>query len=364
MKEGIKLLEYVKLYFQWHIILLIFLILSSIILAADLGINKKSKIIIGSIIGIIFILTIAHTVERYLCEETNAYPNLRFFFTVIKYIGPQLILCLLTTTILHNKKLECVLYIILGIESILIVTSQASHLVYYIDQNNTFVRSYLGFLPFVISLLYLVLFIVTIILRFKTERVELIFLLTPAILCAIVTILEALDIISHQLNTALGSAILFYEIYLFYINSKKDVLTGLYNRHSFVIDLKNHLDKLNALISMDLNGLKKINDTYGHQAGDEAILAAAKSFTNVKGYKFKVYRVGGDEFNAIVYNVDENNVKDIVNAMNDNIINLGYSASFGYVMKDKKYTLDELIKLADEKMYEAKRLYYQNKSAN
>lgn len=356
--------EYFKLYFQWHIVLLIFLLLSSLILVTDLGIAKKAKGLLASIIGIIFLLTIVHTVERYLCEETNDYPNLRFFFTVIKYIGPQLILCLLITTIFHNRKIETVLYAALGIETILIATSQATHLVYYIAEDNTFTRSYLGYLPFVMSLIYLVFFILIIIYKFKTERMELVFLLTPALLCAVVTVLEALDVISQQLNTALGSAVLFYEVYLYYVNSKKDTLTGLLNRHSFVMDLKSHIDDLEALISMDLNGLKKINDTYGHHAGDMAIIAAAKSFTNVKGYKLKVYRVGGDEFNAIVQNANEEDVKNIIKIMNDNIKSYGHSASFGYVMNDKEYTIDTLLKIADERMYEAKRKYYQEKDNN
>ena len=101
--------EYIKLYFQWHIILLVFLILSVIILLTDLGIKKKAKVLLGTIVGIIFLLTIVHTVERYVCEETNDYPDFRFFLTVIKYIGPQVILFLLICSILNKKKIEIVL---------------------------------------------------------------------------------------------------------------------------------------------------------------------------------------------------------------------------------------------------------------
>ena len=352
--------EYIKLYFQWHIILLAFLALSIIILATDLGIEKKAKAKLASIIGIIFLLSIVHTIERYVCEETNDYPNFRFVLTVIKYIGPQLILCLLITTLSNNKRINISLYSLLGIEFILLATSQFTHLVYYISENNTFTRSYLGILPFAFSLLYLIAFVVIIVIKLKSERFELVFLLASALLCVVITILEALDIISAQLNTALGSAILFYEIYLFYVNSKKDFLTGLLNRKSFVNDLKNNDDKLSALISMDLNGLKTINDSYGHQAGDDFIVASAKAFTSVKGYKYKVYRVGGDEFNAIVFNAKEDNIKKMIEIMNDNITKANYSVSFGYVMNDKKYSVDDLIKLADEVMYESKKKYYQN----
>lgn len=350
--------EYIKLYFQWHIILLVFLILSVVILLTDLGIKKKAKILLATIVGIIFLLTIVHTVERYVCEETNDYPDFRFFLTVIKYIGPQLILFLLICSILNKKKIEILLLSILVIETILLSTSQVTHLVYYVASDNTFTRSYLAYLPFILSLFYLVFFITVIIMKLKTEKFELIFLFASALLCGVITILEALDIIQNQLNTALGSAILFYEIYLFYVNSKKDFLTGLLNRHSFVRDLNNYDDKLSALISMDLNGLKQINDTEGHQAGDIAIISSAKAFTDVKDFKIKVYRVGGDEFNAIVFNANEDGVKKVIEKMRENITKAGYSASFGYQMNDKKYGVDELIKLADAFMYEEKKDYY------
>ena len=53
-----------------------------------------------------------------------------------------------------------------------------------------------------------------------------------------------------------------------------------------------------------------------------------------KGYKYKVYRVGGDEFNAIVFNCNEDNVKEIIKIMDDTIKSSGYNVSFGYSMNN------------------------------
>ena len=350
--------EYVKLYFQYHIILLVFLLLSILILFTDLGVKKSVKIKLGVIVGIIFVSSIVHLVERYVCEETNDYPNFRFVLTVIKYLSPQIILCLLISTLLQSKRIILSLYIILGIEAALLATSQFTHIVYYIAQDNTFTRSYLGFVPFVVSFFYLISFMVVIIHKFKSDKFELVFLLSSPILCSLITALEAFDIIKERLNTALGSSILFYEIYLFYMNSKKDFLTGLLNRHSFMRDMKLKKEKISALISMDLNGLKVINDTKGHQAGDEAIISAAKSFTSLKGYKYKVYRVGGDEFNAIVFDASDKDLQDMIKEMNDAITKMGYSVSFGYAMNDDTYSIDDLIKYADFEMYKTKKEYY------
>ena len=356
--------EYVKLYFQYHIILIVFLLLSILILFTDLGIKKGAKIKLGVIVGIIFVSSIVHIVERYVCEETNDFPDFRFVLTVIKYLCPQIILCLLMSTILQSKKINMIFYIILGVEAILLATSQATHLVYYVDPENKFTRSYLWFIPFVISFFYLIAFLDVIIYKFKSDKFELVFLLSSPILCTLITILEAFDIIKERLNTALGCSILFYEIYLFYLNSKKDFLTGLLNRQSFMRDIKSKKDKISALISMDLNGLKVINDTLGHQAGDEAIKSAAKSFTSVKNYKYKVYRVGGDEFNAIVFDATDEDLKNIINNMNETISQMGYSASFGYSMNKDEYTIDDLIKYSDLEMYNSKKEYYKEKEAN
>ena len=57
-----------------------------------------------------------------------------------------------------------------------------------------------------------------------------------------------------------------------------------------------------ALVFMDLNGLKKINDTYGHNAGDEMIIASAGCIKNTFSHMGFSYRIGGDEFCVILPN--------------------------------------------------------------
>ena len=92
-----------------------------------------------------------------------------------------------------------------------------------------------------------------------------------------------------------------YETDLKYI-SFHDQLTGLYNRHY----LEEEMERLDterqmpiSIIIMDLNGLKLINDTYGHNTGDEMLKRAAKILTNVCRSEDLIARYGGDEF--VVY---------------------------------------------------------------
>lgn len=350
--------EYIKIYFQNYTIMLVLIFLIMVLLTTDLGVSKKAKFFLGITGIIVFALSIINTTDVYITEETEGYPTARFILTLFKYIGPQAILCIVITSIGIKKRINLILYAALLIEIILLSISQSTHLVYYIADSNLFKRGSIWLLPFVMSFIYFVTFIITIIYKFKSQRFEFIFLLSGAVMCSIITTLETLDIISNQLYTGLAASILFYEIYLYYMNSSKDFLTGILNRQSFINDLNNNKKRMAALISMDLNGLKNINDTQGHTAGDKALIAAARSFSSVKGYNIKVYRVGGDEFNAIVYNANEEDVNKIIDRMKRNIILAGYSASIGYVMNDEKYTVDDLINISDQKMYEKKQLFY------
>jgi diguanylate cyclase (GGDEF)-like protein len=88
--------------------------------------------------------------------------------------------------------------------------------------------------------------------------------------------------------------------------ARSDSLTGLANHRAFQDDLSEAIDRRNsagvpfALLAFDLDGLKRVNDVEGHQAGDEYIKAAAACVRDVIGDAGSVYRTGGDEFMAIL----------------------------------------------------------------
>lgn len=87
--------------------------------------------------------------------------------------------------------------------------------------------------------------------------------------------------------------------------AKEDRLTGLGNRRAFeeqMAQIQKSADTYRdaVLIFMDLNKLKYINDHFGHNAGDEAIVAAARCIENVFAKEGTCYRIGGDEFCAVI----------------------------------------------------------------
>ena len=121
--------------------------------------------------------------------------------------------------------------------------------------------------------------------------------------------------------------------------SNTDELTKCFNRRAYDSDMqKLDLNTKWAYISLDLNGLKKANDTLGHSAGDELICAAANCMKFAFASYGKIYRIGGDEFVVLIQE----------------------SVSYG-VVKSSEQSFDSIhsvSKLADERMYQNKKEYY------
>ncbi|MBR0092492.1 MAG: GGDEF domain-containing protein, partial [Lachnospiraceae bacterium] len=144
-----------------------------------------------------------------------------------------------------------------------------------------------------------------------------------------------------------------------------DALTGLPNRKS----ADNVFRSLNSavgsycIVSMDLDNLKIINDTYGHDAGDSMLKAAADTLIeSVADLGFRA-RMGGDEFVLVLKRVPETAVASLLEEIEEKLNGAGivrhripYSISYGYAFKDevKKGTAVDVYNLADERMYEQK----------
>ena len=149
-----------------------------------------------------------------------------------------------------------------------------------------------------------------------------------------------------------------------------DEMTRLYNRRCYDEDLKeiakNGLSEDFVIFSVDVNGLKKVNDTKGHAAGDELIKGAADCLALSVGNQGKVYRTGGDEFMAIVHTLNPEGLRGGISGKAGEwhgVYSDEISLSIGYaVHKDKpEASLEELERIADEDMYSEKAKYYKEK---
>lgn len=154
-----------------------------------------------------------------------------------------------------------------------------------------------------------------------------------------------------------------------------DELTGLYNRRAYEDDLTkfkaNSIPSDMVYVSFDVNGLKVVNDSLGHEAGDELICGAADCLTEVFGVYGKVYRTGGDEFQAIIYcnNLILDSIKQKFESIVQNwtgklVSELRISAGYVVYSENSSLSVNEIVKLADQEMYKAKSVYYISKGVD
>lgn len=151
----------------------------------------------------------------------------------------------------------------------------------------------------------------------------------------------------------------------------KDDLTGLYNRQGFRISAKPVLEqareKNEKLLTMvfDLDGLKTINDTFGHLEGNFAIQVLGHALEHTNSENLVIARLGGDEFYALACGLTEADAREIALNVNKYLENYNklhtkkynIRVSSGYALKDYDGVTDiqEIFDTADQKMYEEKR---------
>ncbi len=152
-----------------------------------------------------------------------------------------------------------------------------------------------------------------------------------------------------------------------------DELTGLGNRRHFynlIEDYeKNKLPRDLTYIAVDVNRLKYYNDTMGHNAGDELLKGTADCLRRAfsSSSTVNIARLGGDEFGVILISNEAdinrrvNNLRTYLLRWRGKYIN-GISIALGFasVREDPNATIDDLAKLADEKMYMDKKQYYES----
>lgn len=151
--------------------------------------------------------------------------------------------------------------------------------------------------------------------------------------------------------------------------SYHDQLTGLYNRRFFEEEIKRINTKRNFPISLiigDVNGLKLINDSFGHTAGDKLIILGAKAISDSCRSDDIISRIGGDEYAVLLPKTGEEKAKEIIkrirtNMKNHSLSGIELSVSFGLeVINDENTDFEEIFKNAESHMYKRKLFEGQN----
>ncbi|MBQ0059971.1 MAG: GGDEF domain-containing protein [Lachnospiraceae bacterium] len=149
----------------------------------------------------------------------------------------------------------------------------------------------------------------------------------------------------------------------------EDKLTGLYNRF-YLDDLKNRISSDNQYTAMllDLNQFKSINDRFGHQEGDDALIETAQRVRMAVGAYGEVIRYAGDEFIVILNTRQDDEINGISKGIQDSLDHYNktsrkpyeLSVSIGICrMNLDQASIDEVLDEADKQMYLNKKAYYE-----
>lgn len=149
----------------------------------------------------------------------------------------------------------------------------------------------------------------------------------------------------------------------------QDVLIDLPNRRGFLHQLESAIDRVSryddsaAMLFVDIDGLKMINDTFGHQAGDKALIQVADMLSKGVRKSDCVARLGGDEFGILLERANENSALDTANRLVSMIAScefcfqgtcLPLSVAIGIAVIEPNDQADAVMARADLAMYRQK----------
>ena len=306
--------------------------------------DHKNKILTILLIEVASI-TLFDTLEYY-CSTLAYYNYGRVIFSFLCYSLRPFIIITFMSLLTENKILNY-FYSLSIINTIIYASCFFSGIVFSFTSDNSFQRGPLGYTVHIVCIIYLLILIVVIIRRhYRNEWGRTLMIVFIAVVSAVAALLD-LYADSVLFDQTVLICVLFYYLFLYMEHNKVDELTDVYNRNTYFSDIKKYDNKITAIISFDINGLKAINDTYGHLEGDKAIQTLAKTLLKNIKYNVNFYRTGGDEFVGLCLDIEEDKVKSIIKNIKNDLSKTQYSFSCGYVMCDKNDDKEEIYKKAD-----------------
>ena len=295
-------------------------------------------------------------------------PDLRFWRTLLSILGYVLRSTATVGLVLVACKPEYrnkwMWWIPCGINLLVCCTAFFTDIAFGFDADYAFYRGPLGYVSFAVPIFYL---FVILFMTFRNyvdsrKRSDRLFLIICALLCLLSSLLDATRG-GVRLHEAIMISSIFFYIFLRSYDVRRDALTSVRSRQTLYDDCAGTMQKdFCAAASLDMNGLKELNNHDGYHAGDAALQKIGEYLRDVSGQNVRTYRIGGDEFVILFFNKDEETVRSMLEKIRDDVAAMGYSIAYGYAMRDEKESPESMIRRADLKMFEQKAQYYREKS--
>ena len=328
--------------------------------AIDHGFDRPTRRIFGVSITLVVLLMAAGVVGEYY-KDSGFSLVLGLSAATERAVRPATILALILTMLREEKRprLKWLLSAPIIVNWILSFLSIWNGWYFYYDEAMVRRLGPLGLVPFVMSGVYMVLVIVLALkatrrLREDNEWILAIFI---ALSSTIATISEAAFKYKYMLTGTIAVANCAYYMYIHVQVYKRDSLTRLLNRHNLEFDINDLGSSSYVCTFIDIDDFKQINDRYGHEAGDDALVLVARYLRKYKPEDSRVYRYGGDEFVVITPGKSRTRVDGMITSVMKKLEEYGMSISFGLAVRSEGESFDEVCDRADKDMYANKRKY-------
>ncbi|MBR5933913.1 MAG: GGDEF domain-containing protein [Treponema sp.] len=375
-----------------YTVTIIICILSMLSLAIDVGKNTILNTDDIKWFRLTFIICAAGVLCEYfgvLFDRTGCAPQkIHWFITYIEFsISPFLAVFLSRSC--GMKRTIKPMIIVMALNVIAQTVSLFNGMIFYIDSSSAFYRGscyWLYILFCGISFFYIL--VVFALIGIKTKLRNFLCLL---LIASITLIGQVANILDGSINSGyLSICVTAVLLYIFIQNmlrhtmiekitveqeiSNHDALTKVMSRFSYdnrvhefdSLIAQNPLELKFAVCECDLNNLKLVNDSFGHDKGDEYIIKCCRTICNFFKHS-PVFRIGGDEFVVIVQNDDFDNFEQIKNTIGDFSVSeikkdipliekKSFSAGFAVYNPDSDKTFGDVLKRADVEMYKHKKL--------
>ena len=341
---------------NWALILI--LIAFAVLVKTNVYLDNKTRNRMYNLIVSVFLLSIIVFVEFYL-EELGVMSDLRVVLMAIRYSATPLVIAMTLYTL--SKKERWQVFIPSMLITVVHFISIFNGIVFSLEDDGTLHRGPLGYLPYIAVGFYCLFLVYTLFKQGNKQAAEIIptvylcFVFASGLILPFILGKDYFRIFCTNIAIAL---FVYYDFSILQM-TKKDTLTGLLNRQAYDSAIKDEQKEISALVSIDMNGLKEINDKQGHGAGDEALKTLALCFTHASKPKQLIYRVGGDEFMIVCWKTSENEILRLIERIEKNVGKTQYHCAIGYSYSaDGKKTIDEMETEADKEMYAQKDLFY------
>lgn len=358
------------------LIILLYLMIYSLMYIDGIVKTHFMKICCFANVHIIFDIITIYTVNHLetVPPLVNKWCHIFFYYAAILFCYEMLSYA--TDNVMMPKLKKVVKYITRAIVILYIVCAPFLEITYVKGRGTYYSFGMCVYAGYATAMVFALLSVIILVVNIKHLQTKIIMSVLP-MSCILIIFMIIQIIVPELLFTGAAATIVIMGMFIIYENpveeykakSYMDLDTGVKNRNCFDVDFlkyKNRFQMLGytsgsiGIVLCDLNNLKATNDTYGHAVGDRFLQIIAQILKKELRNSKEIYRVGGDEFVAIYMNINDDVIREEIDAVynsckqeNDNY-EFPLSIAIGYSVTSYTDDLDTAYTKADADMYRNK----------